>query len=74
MTTARLVAWLGGVLFWVALAVLRMILGVPLADAILLSILLVAVPIMSLAQVLLAGVEDGFVLDVVFVHRGKSDW
>jgi membrane protease YdiL (CAAX protease family) len=58
VTTARLVAWAGVVLFWVALAVLRIVAGVPLTDAILLAVLLVAVPVMALAQVPLAeGVE-----------------
>ena len=50
-TQARLVVGAGVVLFWVVLLALRLIADLPLVDAILLSVLLAAVPTFSLAQV-----------------------
>jgi len=53
---AGALTWLGVGLFWVAVVVLSRGAGVPLVDAILLSVLLVAVPALALAQVpLVAG-------------------
>jgi membrane protease YdiL (CAAX protease family) len=47
---ARRLAWVGVVLFWLALGVLVLMAHVAVIDAILLSVLLVAVPTMSIAQ------------------------
>jgi len=47
----RLVTWGGVVSFWVVLLVLRFVAGLEVIDAILLSVLLAAVPTLSLAQV-----------------------
>lgn len=47
---ARRLVWFGVVLFWVALGVLVLVVSVPVTDAILLTVLLVAVPAMSIAQ------------------------
>ena len=58
MIRARSVAWVGMLLFWLVLVGLVTGGGLPVVDAILLAVLLVAVPAMSLAQVpLLEGVE-----------------
>lgn len=48
---ARRMAWVGVGLFWIALGVLVAVAHVAVIDAILLSVLLVAVPAMSIAQV-----------------------
>jgi membrane protease YdiL (CAAX protease family) len=48
---ARLLTWLGVFLFWVVLGVLAGPAEVPLVDAILLSVLLAAVPMLAVAQV-----------------------
>jgi membrane protease YdiL (CAAX protease family) len=48
---ARVVAWSGGVAFWVVMLTLAVLADMPALDAILLAILLVGVPTMAVAQV-----------------------
>lgn len=52
---ARMLAWVGVGLFWVVLLVLYLATGTPLVDAILLAVLLAAVPCFAIAQVPLVG-------------------
>jgi len=50
-TVARAITWSGVALFWIVLAVLVWVAGLPVIDSILLAVLLAAVPTFSLAQV-----------------------
>lgn len=54
----KVVGWVGAILFWAVQLTLLLVLGMPLADTILLAALLVAVPAFAAAQVpLVAGVR-----------------
>jgi membrane protease YdiL (CAAX protease family) len=48
--TVRAVIWIGGIMFWAVLLTLLLAAGLPVADSILLAVLLVALPAFSIAQ------------------------
>ena len=63
---ARGITWLGVVLFWVVVVILARPVGLPLYDAILLAVLLAAVPVFSMAQLPL--------IEGVLIDRRSAYW